>query len=103
MKRLRNALFAIVGLSLAFAGAAATAGAQTSRDERQVSLLIRTLAAQVDDFQYGLNYELKNNPPAGTRVNAADVNRSLRNLQEKVSAFDENFARKRDNRDDVGF
>ena len=100
MKRFRNALFAIVGLSLTFAGAA---NAQTSAKERQVSLLIRSLVAQVDDFQYGLNYELKNNPPTGTRVNAADVNRSLRQLQEKVSTFDENFARKRDNRDDVGF
>ena len=103
MKRLRNALFAIAGLSLVFAGAAVSADAQTTRNERQVTLLVRTLVAQVDDFQYGLNYELKNNPPAGTRVNAADVNRSLRNLQEKVSAFDENFARKRENRDDVGF
>ena len=103
MKRLRNALFAIAGLSLVFAGAAASADAQNSRNERQVTLLVRTLVAQVDDFQYGLNYELKNNPPAGARVNAADVNRSLRNLQEKVSAFDENFAQKRENRDDVGF
>lgn len=103
MKRFRNALFAIVGLSLTFAGAAASADAQDSAKDRQVSLLVRTLVAQVDDFQYGLNYELKNNPPAGAPVNAADVNRSLRNLQAKVSAFDENFARKRDNRDDVGF
>jgi hypothetical protein len=103
MKRFRNALFAIVGLSLTFAGAAASADAQTSAKDRQVSLLVRTLVAQVDDFQYGLNYELKNNPAAGASVNAGDVNRALRNLQAKVSEFDENFARKRDNRDDVGF
>ena len=103
MKRFRNALFAIVGLSLTFAGAAASADAQDSAKDRQVSLLVRTLVAQVDDFQYGLNYELKNNPPAGAPVNAGDVNRTLRNLQAKVSEFDENFARKRDNRDDVGF
>ena len=45
----------------------------------------------MDDFQYGLDYDLKNNS-AGSRVNAADVNRSLRNLQDKVSEFREKFA-----------
>ena len=80
-------------------GAAATADAQ-ARNERQVRELVRTLTAQVDDFQYGLDYELKNNS-AGGRVNSADVNSSLRNLQDKVAALDENFVARRENRNDV--
>ena len=80
-------------------GVAASADAQ-ARNERQVRELVRTLTAQVDDFQYGLDYELKNNS-AGGRVNPGDVNSGLRNLQDKVTAFDENFVARRENRNDV--
>ena len=99
MKRFRYALFTLASVGLFLMGSAASADAQ-NRNERQVRELVRTLNAQVDDFQYGLDYELKNNS-AGGRVNSGDVNRSLRNLQDKVSAFDDNFIAKRENRDDV--
>lgn len=99
MKRFRYALISLASVALLLAGLAGSGDAQ-SRNERQIRDLIRTLTAQVDDFQYGLDYELKNNS-AGNRTNAADLDRSLRNLQDKVSAFDDNFVGKRENRDDV--
>lgn len=99
MTRLSNGFVAFAALGVMIAGLLSTADAQ-ARNQREVRDLLRTLTAQVDDFQYGLDYELKNNS-AGTRTNAADVNRSLRDLQDKVTAFDENFAAKRENRNDI--
>lgn len=99
MTRLSNGFIAFAALGVMIAGLLSTADAQ-ARNQREVRDLLRTLTAQVDDFQYGLDYELKNNS-AGTRTNAADVNRSLRDLQDKVTAFDENFAAKRENRNDI--
>lgn len=98
MKRFRNSVWSIAAIVMVLAGIAVNADAQT-RNERQVRDLIRSLNSQVDDFQYGLEYELKNN--SGGRANSTDVNRSLRDLQDKVRAFDDNFMAKRENRDDV--
>lgn len=98
MKLFRSAVLSFGVLSLIFLGMAANSNAQ-ARNERQVRDLIRSLNSQVDDFKYGLEYDLKNNT-AG-RVNTADVTRSLRELQDRVSAFDDNFVAKRENRDDV--
>jgi len=97
MRRFRNAVWSFAAIGLLIFGIANSADAQ-KRNEREVRDTVRSLNAQVDDFQYGLEYELKNNS-SGT-VNT-DANRSLRNLQEKISAFDENFTAKRENRDDV--
>lgn len=98
MKRFRNAFASTLAIGFVLFGLAGAADAQR-RNEREVRDLIRSLNAQVDDFQYGLDYDLRNNSTG--RVNTADVNRSLRNLQDKVTAFDENFAARRENRDDV--
>lgn len=98
MKRFRNAFASTVAIGLMIFGIAGAADAQR-RNEREVRDLVRSLNAQVDDFQYGLDYELKNN--SSGRANSADVSRSLRNLLEKVTAFENNFAAKRENRDDV--
>lgn len=98
MKRFTAAVLSFAVLGLVMLGVASVADAQT-RNERQVRDLVRSLNSQVDDFKYGLEYEIKNN--SAGRVNTADVNRSLRNLQEKVTKFDDNFVAKRENRDDV--
>ena len=98
MKRFTAVALSFAVFGLVMFGVASVADAQT-RNERQVRDLVRSLNSQVDDFKYGLEYEIKNN--SAGRVNTADVNRSLRNLQEKVTAFDDNFVAKRENRDDV--
>ena len=99
MKRFSNAFWSFAVIGVVLLGVSASADAQ-ARNQREVRDLVRTLTAQVDDFQYGLDYELKNNS-AGTRANTGDINRSLRNLQDKITHFDENFLARRENRDDA--
>jgi hypothetical protein len=98
MRRFRNAVWSFAAIGLLMFGVAASADAQR-RNEREVREVVRSLNSQIDDFQYGLEYELKNNSAGG--ASTSDVNRSLRDLQDKVTAFDDNFAAKRENRDDV--
>src|SRR5215203_181841 len=99
MKRFSNAIWSFALICTLLLGVSASANTQT-RNRREVRDIVRELAAQVDDFQYGLDYELKNNS-AGSRASASEINRGLRNLQEKVTAFDKNFIAKRENRDDA--
>jgi len=99
MKRFSNALLSFAAIFAVSLGLAFSADAQT-RNQREVRDLLRSLSAQVDDFQYGLEYELKNNS-AGSRSNANELNNGLRQLQDAVTAFDENFQAKRENRNDV--
>ena len=99
MKRFSNALLSLAAIFAIGLGVAASADAQT-RNQREVRDLVRSLTAQVDDFQYGLEYELRNNS-AGSRSNADELNNGLRQLQDAVSSFDDNFQSKRENRNDV--
>lgn len=99
MKRISNALLSFAALCMVSVAFSATASAQT-RNQREVRDLVRSLTAQVDDFQYGLEYEMKNNSAAG-RTRAVELDRSLSNLQDKVTAFDENFRARRENATDV--
>ena len=99
MKRFSNALLSCAAIFAVSLGFAVSAEAQT-RNQREVRDLVRSLTAQVDDFQYGLEYELKNNA-AGSRSNASELNNGLRQLQDAVTAFDDNFQSKRENRNDV--
>lgn len=99
MKRFSNALLSFAAIFAVSLGFAASGDAQT-RNQRQVRDLIRSLNAQVDDFQYGIEYELRNNS-AGSRTNANELNNGLRQLQDAVTAFDENFQARRENRNDI--
>jgi hypothetical protein len=98
MKRFSNAVLSFAALFALLFGAA-SAEAQTP-NQRQVRDLVRSLTAQVDDFQYALEYEMRNNS-AGSRSNAADLNSSMRRLQDAVTAFDDNFRARRENRNDI--
>ena len=99
MKRFSNALWSFAVISAMLLGVSSSVNAQ-ARNQREVRDLVRELTAQLDDFQYGLDYELKNNS-AGTQAKTGDIDRSLRNLQDKVTNFDKNFLAKRENRDDA--
>jgi hypothetical protein len=80
------------------ASGASLASAQ-SRSEKQVRDLIRSINSQVDDFQYKLDYQLTSSS-ADRRV-ADDARMGISNLQDKMSDFQQNFDRKRENRSDV--
>ena len=85
-------------VALVVFGIAAQADAQR-RNERQVRDIVRSLSTKIDDFQYGLDYQLRTTSAA--RQDVDDVRTSLQNLQAKVDIFDENLNQRRENRDDV--
>jgi hypothetical protein len=97
MRRLRNSLAVFSAVFVLVVSAAGIASAQ-NRNERQVRDTVRSLASRIDDFQLGLQNELRARP---NRQDAADTMSSLRNLQDKVTAFQDNLDARRENRDDV--
>lgn len=96
MKRLSSSVIYFAALGLVFLGLSVTVDAQ-KRNEREVRDLLRNLNAQVDDFQYGLDYELDNN--GGNR--SSSVDRNLNDVKEALNIFQGNFQRKRENDADV--
>jgi hypothetical protein len=98
MRRFRNLLSVYAAIGLMVFGIAGQVDAQR-RNEREVRDIIRNLTAKIDDFQYGLDYQLKSS--SVNRQDIDGVTRSLRELQDKVDEFDRNFAQRRENRDDV--
>jgi len=98
MKRFRY-LFVVCAVAvLMIAGVTLQAEGQ-HRNEKQVRDLVRSLASKVDDFQYSLSYQLRSNSADSQDI--AYVTTGLKNLQDKLSAFESNLDQKRENRDDV--
>lgn len=98
MHRLLNIVSVYAAVALVLVGSATPADAQ-QRNERQIRDIVRSLNSRVDDFQYSLDGELRGG--SVSRQDADDLRRSVRNLQDKVNAFDDNLAQRRENRDDV--
>ena len=91
-------LAAVAAVLVLIFGTAGLGNAQR-RNERQIRDLVRSLNAQIDDFQYGLDYQLKSTSTPRQMVD--DVHQSIRNLQTKVDDLEENLNNQKDNRDDV--
>ena len=98
MKRFGNFFAVIATISFVVLGSAGLAEGQRG-NERQIRDLVRTLNAQIDDFQYGLDYQLRST--SGRTQDVETVHDSIRNLQSKVDDFGENLNNRRENRDDV--
>jgi len=89
-------LAAVAAVLFMVFGTAGLANAQR-RNERQIRDLVRSLNAQIDEFQYGLNrHLLSTSSPGGD-----DASKNIRNLQMKVDDLDENLNSRKDNRDDI--
>ena len=97
MKRFANLFMAATAMIFVLIGAA-EADAQR-RNERQVRDLVRTLNAQIDDFQYGLDHHFRSS--SVPRQDVESVHENIRNLQTAVDDFDESLANRRENRDDI--
>lgn len=98
MKRITSivSVFAVVGMM--FLGFAVQADAQ-KRNERETRDIIRSLNSKVDDFKYNLDYQLKS--ASMDQDSVTDVSTDLRDLKDRIAAFETNFNAKRENRDDV--
>jgi hypothetical protein len=80
-------------------GVVGQSNAQTRRDEREVRDIVRSLRSKVDDFQYSLTYQLKNNSADSDEIVQVETN--LRALNTRIGEFETNLDRRRENRDDV--
>jgi hypothetical protein len=95
MKSIVSKAAAITAVFILVTGFSGLVSAQ--RNERQIRDLIRSLNSQVDNFQYTIDNEFR----GVSRQDAEDASRSVNNLQEKLSDFEENFNEQRENREDV--
>ena len=98
MRRIGNFFAAVAVISFVLLGTVSFADAQR-RNERQIRDLVRSLNAQIDDFQYGLDYQLRSTSSRNRDVE--NVHDSIRNLQTKVDDFEDNLNNRKDNRDDI--
>mgnify|MGYP003576835253 CR=1 FL=1 len=69
------------------------------RNEREVRDVVRSLTSKIDDFQYGLRYQLESSSADPQII--VDADESIDNLQDKVIVFEENFTRRREVQEDV--
>ena len=97
MRRL-SITFAITAMMIIITSAAGLADAQR-RNERQIRDSLRTLNAQIDEFQYGLDHHLRSTSAPATQLE--EMHDSVRDLQTAVDDFEENLNNRRDNRDDI--
>jgi hypothetical protein len=98
MKRFGNLFTAMAAVAIMILGTAGFADAQR-RNERQIRDIVRSLNAQIDDFQYGLDYQMRSTSSRNQDVE--NMHDSIRNLQTKVDDFEESLNNRRENRDDV--
>ena len=96
MRRFSNSLGSLLVVGFVLFGLTASADAQ-QRSAREVRDAVRTLNSQVDDLQYNIEFEMKNN---GGAVSLRDADSYLRDLKEKLNSFDQNVTARRENRDD---
>ncbi len=80
-------------------GVAAQADAQTRRNQREIRDIVRSLSSKIDDFRYGLTYQLRNNSADDQEIQ--DVENDLKDLQKSVRQFSDNLDQRRENADDV--
>ena len=98
MSRIWNILSISFVIGLVFFGITGQADAQR-RSEKEIRDTVRSLNSKIDDFAYGLNYQLKSSSAEPQEIN--DASRDVRELQDKVRAFQSNLDAHRENRDDV--
>lgn len=100
MKKLRSAfsIYLTFGL-LFFAAFAQASDAQTTRNERDVRGILRSINSKIDDFRYSVRNEVGHN--AGDRNTENQINDGLKNLSDSLRSFDDKFQRRRENADDV--
>ncbi|HEX8736448.1 MAG TPA: hypothetical protein VF721_14055 [Pyrinomonadaceae bacterium] len=100
MNRYRNVFSALLAIGLIFFTSLAQVEAQrTQVNEREVRSVLRQLTVKLDDFQYNLDYELRQS--SGNQTNEEDLRNSLEELQTEVNNFQNKFTRRRDSQSDV--
>ena len=98
MNRFRNSMTAFTMIAAFIFGTAGLADAQ-KRNDREVRDAIRSLNSKLDDFEYNLRDQMRSSSANNGQV--TDISDELRDMRDNVLHFQDNFDRKRENRDDV--
>lgn len=98
MSRIWNILSISIVIGVVLIGLSGQANAQR-RSEKEIRDTVRSLGSKIDDFAYGLNYQLKSSSADPQEIN--DASSDVRELQDKVRSFQSNLDAHRENRDDV--
>ena len=99
MNRLRNSFPVYLVIGLAMFGFASETSAQTTRNERNVRDVVRSLNSKIDDFKYTLGNEFSRN--SVSRDEETQVNNNLRDFEKSLDQFEVKFQRRRENAEDV--
>ena len=99
MSRFRNVFSAYLAVGLLIFGIAGQTNAQGRRSEREIRDIVRSLRSKIDDFQYNLNYQLRNN--SADNGDIVQVERNLRVLNDRVNSFENNLDLRRENATDI--
>jgi hypothetical protein len=98
MKKLTNKLVYIALFSAFILSSVGAADAQ-KRNDRDIRDAIRSLNSKLDDFEYNLRNQMQSSSAANDDL--AEMDDSIRALRDAIFDFQENYDRKRENRDDV--
>ena len=99
MNKFKSVFSIYLTFGLVFFGLASYAFAQTSRNERDVRNVLRSVNSKIDDFRYNLDAEFSGATVARDKEN--EINDNLRNLETSLRKFEDKFQRRRENADDV--
>jgi len=90
-------LHSLMAVSVVFAIAG---GAEAQRrNDRDIRDAVRSLNSKLDDFDAEIRFQMQNNSADTGQLD--QVSDDVRHLQDRAKAFQDNFDRKRENRDDV--
>src|SRR3954452_19163759 len=90
-------LHSLMAVSLLFAN---SGGAEAQRrNDRDIRDAVRSLNSKLDDFDAEIRFQMQNNSADAGQLD--QVSDDVRHLQDSAKAFQDNFDRKRENRDDV--
>lgn len=98
MKKVNNFAVAFAMIAALLFGSAAVAEAQR-RNDRDIRDAVRSMSSKLDDFESNLRYQMQSGSANSRHL--ADVSDRIRKMRDAVRRFQDNFDRRRENREDV--
>ncbi|CAN5762461.1 hypothetical protein BH24ACI1_BH24ACI1_24330 [soil metagenome] len=95
MSRFKVVFSSYLMIGLMIFGFAAQAGAQGTRNERNVRDITRSLNSKIDDFKFSIDNELSRN--SISRDEETEINGNLRDFESSIDKFEDKFQRRREN------
>ena len=98
MNKFNRLILVSVAVTLTVLGMSGVAEAQR-RNDRDIRDAVRSMNSKIEDFEMSLRYQMQSSSANGDQAIA--IQDDIRDLRDAISRFQDNFDRKRENRDDV--